>query len=162
MRLADALNTTVSALCGGDADLPPGTGPAAHRPELIELSVEECCARLSTHGVGRVAVTTAEGPGITPVNYSVIDGAVVFRTVPGTTSAAAAGARVAFEVDHLDEALSQGWSVVVRGRARTVTDPDAVRRLADRAYSAPWAGGDRGLWVRIEPFVITGRRIAAA
>ncbi|MFE9650335.1 pyridoxamine 5'-phosphate oxidase family protein [Streptomyces sp. NPDC006365] len=159
LRLAGALETTEMALTGGDADLPPGFGQAARNPEFVELSTEDCWARLSTHGVGRIAVSTATGPVIVPVNYSVVEGAVVFRTSPGTTPAAAAGASVAFEVDHIDDALSQGWSVLVRGGAEAVTDPDAVRRLEERAYSGPWAGGERGMWVRIDPDEITGRAI---
>jgi hypothetical protein len=107
----------------------------------------------------RLAVTTRTGPVIVPVNYSVVEGAVVFRTAPGTTPAEAAGTQVAFEVDHIDEALSQGWSVLVRGRARVVTDPDAIRELSDRAFSTPWAGGDRDVWVSIDLVSISGRRI---
>jgi nitroimidazol reductase NimA-like FMN-containing flavoprotein (pyridoxamine 5'-phosphate oxidase superfamily) len=159
LRLADALETTVVALRGGDADLPPGTGRAASRPELVELSDEECLARLSTHGVGRLAVNTPDGPVIVPVNYSVIDGAVSFRTAPGTTPALVAGAQVAFEVDHIDDALSQGWSVLVRGHGREVTDPEAIRRLTALAYSEPWTGGERDRWVRIDSAGMTGRRI---
>ncbi|WP_406164439.1 pyridoxamine 5'-phosphate oxidase family protein [Streptomyces sp. NBC_00996] len=30
-------------------------------------------ARLSTHGVGRVAVSTLDGPAVIPVNYGVLD-----------------------------------------------------------------------------------------
>jgi hypothetical protein len=160
IRLADALETTVDALRGGDADLPPGVGRAAGHPELVELSTEECRTRLSTHGVGRLAVSTPAGPTVVPVNYSVVDDAVIFRTAPGATPAAAVGNQVAFEVDHVDEALSKGWSVLVRGRAQEVTDPAAVHRLEERAYSGPWAGGTRDLWVRIEPADITGRAIA--
>ncbi|MFE4823048.1 helix-turn-helix domain-containing protein [Streptomyces sp. NPDC056704] len=159
IRLADVLETSVAALRGGDADLPPGTGRAAHHAQLIELSAEECRARLSTHGVGRLATETAEGPLIVPLNYSVVDGAIAFRTAPGTTSAKAVGTDVAFEVDHIDEALSQGWSVLVRGRARAVTDPDAARRLEEHAYSDAWAGGERSLWVCVDPVAVTGRRI---
>ncbi|MFI6493611.1 helix-turn-helix domain-containing protein [Streptomyces sp. NPDC050564] len=160
IRLADALATSVAALHGGDADLPPGTGRAARRPELIELSAEECRARLSRHGIGRLATDTPDGPIILPLNYSVVDGAITFRTAPDAVPATAAGALVAFEVDHIDEALSQGWSVLVRGRARAVREPDAVERLEALAYSRPWAGGERDMWVRIEPESITGRRIA--
>ncbi|MDW4908616.1 pyridoxamine 5'-phosphate oxidase family protein [Streptomyces sp. ADMS] len=159
IRLADALQTTVSALRGGDADLPPGIGRAAFHPQWTKLTTEECRARLGTHGVGRLAVSLPEGPVVVPVNYSVIDGAVAFRTEPRTTLAAAAGTQVAFEVDRIDDALSQGWSVLVRGRAQAVTDPDAVRRLEELAYSAPWAGGERNLWVRIDPVGVTGREI---
>ena len=122
----------------------------------------ECRDLLATHGVGRISVSTAPGPAIVPVNYSVVDDAVVFRTAPDATPAAAAGAEVAFEVDHIDEALSEGWSVLVVGRARRVTDPAAVRRLDDAAYTPPWPGGGRDLWLRIDPERITGRRIRRA
>ncbi|WP_405876914.1 pyridoxamine 5'-phosphate oxidase family protein [Streptomyces sp. NBC_01136] len=160
IRLADALETSVAALRGGDADLPPGWGRAARHPELIELSAEECRARLSRHGVGRLAMDTPDGPIIIPLNYNVIDGVVTFRTAPDALPATAVEAHVAFEVDHIDEALSEGWSVLIRGFARAVTEPDAVRRLTALAYSGPWAGGERDVWVRIEPVTTTGRRIA--
>ncbi|MFF9219097.1 helix-turn-helix domain-containing protein [Streptomyces viridosporus] len=159
LRLAGVLGTTLNRLTGGDADLPPGPGRAARRAEFTELDAEECRALLGTQGVGRIAVSTDEGPVIVPVNYSVVDDAVVFRTAPDTTPARASGRRVAFETDRIDDALSQGWSVLVRGDARAVTDPDEVRRLGERAFSEPWAGGRRELWVRIESAEVTGRRI---
>jgi nitroimidazol reductase NimA-like FMN-containing flavoprotein (pyridoxamine 5'-phosphate oxidase superfamily) len=159
LRLAEVLETTVRDLTGGDTDLPNGLGQAARSPDFASLSVPECRALLATHGVGRIAVPTASGPVVVPVNYSVVDGAIVFRTEPGSTPSQASGCQVAFEVDRIDDAFSRGWSVLVRGHARTVTDPDEVRRLADRARSAPWAGGHRNQWVRIDPLVITGRRI---
>ncbi|KUO17746.1 helix-turn-helix domain-containing protein [Streptomyces dysideae] len=158
--LAEVLHTTVTDLTGGDAELPPGRGQAARHPQFTELTTQECRALLSTHGVGRLAVPTASGPVIVPVNYSVVDGAIVFRTGPGTTPAQAAGCQVAFETDRIDDAFSQGWSVLVRGHARAVTDPDEARRLDARAYSTPWAGGRREQWVRIDPVAVTGRRIA--
>ncbi|MCQ4080628.1 pyridoxamine 5'-phosphate oxidase family protein [Streptomyces sp. RB6PN25] len=159
LRLAGALDTTVSELLGGGVDLPPGTGRAGYHPQLVEMDREECRARLTTHGVGRVAVTTAAGPAILPVNYSVIDGAIVFRTAPDAAPAVAATREVAFEVDHVDEALSQGWSVLVIGEAEQVSDPESVRRLHEQAYSKPWAGGERDVWIRINPLKVTGRRI---
>ncbi|WP_371660025.1 helix-turn-helix domain-containing protein [Streptomyces sp. NBC_00280] len=161
IRLAGALETSVAQLHGSDADLPPGIGQAAYHPELTELDPGECWARLSTHGVGRVSVSTPDGPAIVPVNYTVVDGTVAFSTARGTTPALAAGAEAAFEVDHIDEALSEGWSVLVVGRAEWVTDPAAARHLVGAARSAAWAGGDRELWVRITPERVTGRRIRA-
>ncbi len=68
-----------------------------------------------------------------------MDEAIVFRTQPGSVPAAAAGNEVAFEVDHVDEALSRGWSVLAVGPASTVTEPDAVRELARRAHTETWA-----------------------
>ncbi|MCD7442285.1 pyridoxamine 5'-phosphate oxidase family protein [Streptomyces lincolnensis] len=159
MRLAGALRTTLTALTGGDAERPPGLGQASRAPEFVALDVEECRRRLSTHGVGRLAALTSEGQTVLPVNYSVVDGAIVFRTAPHSLLAQVLGARVAFEVDHIDDTFSKGWSVLVRGPAQQVTDPAAVRRLAAHAYSSPWAGGRRDLWVRVEPDDITGRLI---
>lgn len=160
-QIAEVLETTVSQLRGGDADLPPGTGRAAGHPDLTELDPGECRALIGTHGVGRVAVTTGEGPAIIPVNYTVADGTIAFRTAPEAAPALAAGTDTAFEIDHIDEALSQGWSVLAVGPATYVTDAAAVRRLTDRAPTGPWAGGDRELWVRIDPVRISGRRIRA-
>ncbi|MFF3419687.1 pyridoxamine 5'-phosphate oxidase family protein [Streptomyces sp. NPDC002698] len=161
LTLAAALRTTVSELTGGDADVPPGREQAGRAPEFTELSRAECTELLSTHGVGRVAVPTVLGPAIVPVNYSVVDDTIVFRTARGATPSLACGCLVAFEVDRVDDAFSQGWSVLARGYAREVTDGDEERRLAERAYSAPWAGGRRDMWVRVEPYALTGRRIVA-
>jgi hypothetical protein len=161
IRLAGALDTSVAALHGGEYDLPPGLGQAADHSELIELGPEDCLARLSTHGVGRLATAAEDGLVILPVNYSVIDGTIAFRTAPGSAIAAAVGPNVAFQVDHVDEALSQGWSVLVQGSVRAVTDPDVRRRFDALAHSRPWAGGEeRDLWVRVEQDRISGRRIA--
>jgi hypothetical protein len=159
LKLAGALETTVLELTGGDVDLPPGMGQAGRHPKFTELSTQECGSLLSTHGVGRVAVPTASGPVIVPVNYSVVDGAIIFRTDPHAVPSQASDSQVAFEVDRIDGAFSQGWSVLVRGHARAVTDPDSVQRLQERAFSMPWAGGQRDLWIRIDPLSITGRRI---
>ncbi|MFE9171741.1 pyridoxamine 5'-phosphate oxidase family protein [Streptomyces kebangsaanensis] len=162
LRLADALGTTLVALRGGDQELPPGQGQALLHPRLTDLSQDECRALLSTHGVGRVAFTTPDGPAAFPVNYEVADGAVFFRTEPGSAPATAVGNEVAFEVDHVDETMSRGWSVLAVGRAEAVDDPEAVRRLQERAHSAPWAGGPRTLWVKVCPTRLTGRRITVA
>ncbi|MCI3278154.1 pyridoxamine 5'-phosphate oxidase family protein [Streptomyces cylindrosporus] len=161
LRLAEVLETTVRDLTGGDAGLPPGPGRPAPGARLVELSVPECRALLADHGVGRIAVPTASGPVVVPVNYSVVDGAIVFRTEPGSTPAQASGCQVAFEADRIDDAFSTGWSVLVRGHARTVTDPGEAARFDGLARGAPWAGGHREEWVRIDPVAITGRRITA-
>ncbi|MGW2515693.1 DUF1918 domain-containing protein [Streptomyces sp. NPDC001617] len=163
IRLADALGTTVATLRGGGMDLPPGQGRALLRPQLRDIGPEECRTLLSTHGVGRIAVSASDGrPAVVPVNYDVVDDAIVFRTAADLTPAAAVGTEVAFEIDHMDEALSQGWSVLAVGRASVVTEPDAVRRLTEHAHTTPWPGGEREMWVSIRPAHLTGRRITPA
>ncbi|WP_055529617.1 pyridoxamine 5'-phosphate oxidase family protein [Streptomyces graminilatus] len=162
INLADALGTTVVALRGGGADVPPGQGQALLHPQLLDLGPDDCRALLSTHGVGRVAVSTPGGPAVVPVNYEVVDDAIAFRTAPDSVPAAAVGSEVAFEVDHVDEAMSEGWSVLVVGPAQVVTEPDEVRKLVGRAHTEPWAGGGREMWVSIRPTRVTGRRITPA
>ncbi|MFV0127106.1 pyridoxamine 5'-phosphate oxidase family protein [Streptomyces sp. HMX112] len=159
LRLADALETTVAELTGGTADLPPGSGRAAHHPERVELGLDECRLLLGTHGVGHVAVTTGEGPAILPVDYLIADGEVAFRTTPDARPATAGGNELAFEVDHIDDALHGGWSVQVVGEPHQVTDPETVRRLDEQAYSTPWSGDDSCLWTALTPSHVSGRRI---
>jgi len=121
LRLADALDTGVTVLTGGDVDLPPGRGRASRTAESVELGTDECWERLSTHGVGRLGLITAEGVTILPVNYSVVDRVIVFRTAPDSLPGTVPGEQVAFEADHMDEVLRHGWSVLVRGLAGEVT-----------------------------------------
>ncbi|GGV58605.1 DNA-binding protein [Streptomyces griseoloalbus] len=163
LSLAAALGTTATALRGAGVDLPPGQGHALLHPQLRDLGPEECRRLLSTHGVGRVAVSTSDGrPAVVPVNYEVVEDAIVFRTAPDSVPAAAVGTEVAFEVDHVDEAMSRGWSVLAVGPASVVTEPDAVRGLVRRAHTEPWPGGAREMWVSIRPTRLTGRRITPA
>ncbi|MEV7405769.1 pyridoxamine 5'-phosphate oxidase family protein [Streptomyces sp. NPDC091267] len=151
----------MAELTGGTADFPPGAGTALYHPQFTELGAEECRRLLGTHGIGRVGISTPEGPLILPVNYTVLDSAIAFRTAPNAPPAAAAGNRIAFEVDRMDDALSQGWSVLLVGAAEVVTDTVQVSLLNKKAHSLPWAGGDRSLWISVVPTRVTGRRIAA-
>ncbi|MEU1515603.1 DUF1918 domain-containing protein [Streptomyces sp. NPDC005811] len=162
IRLADALGTTVAALRGGGTGLPPGQGHALLHPRLEDLDEATCRSLLSTHGVGRVAVTSSDGrPAVVPVNYEIVDDAIAFRTAPDSLPAAAVGTEIAFEVDQVDDDLSRGWSVLAVGRANVVTEPEAVRGLTEHAHTPPWAGGAREMWVSIRPTSLTGRRITA-
>uniref|UniRef100_A0AAU3GK50 Pyridoxamine 5'-phosphate oxidase family protein n=1 Tax=Streptomyces sp. NBC_01401 TaxID=2903854 RepID=A0AAU3GK50_9ACTN len=160
VRLANALETTVDELTGGTVGLPPGVGRAAYHPELVELDLEECWELLGTHGVGRVVVSDQRGPAVFPVNYVVTRKEVAYRTSPDSGPVEAAGHETAFEVDHIDDAFSRGWSVLIVGEARAVTEPDAVQRLETAAHtSSPWAGGQRDQWIVVTPDRVTGRRI---
>ncbi|WP_338676465.1 pyridoxamine 5'-phosphate oxidase family protein [Streptomyces sp. SCSIO 30461] len=160
-RVAAALETTVEELTGATMDQPPGRGMALRDAGLAELDEAECRALLSSHGVGRIGVLTPEGPAVVPVNYQTVDGAIAFRTALGRVPAFAAGSEVAFEVDHIDDVFSEGWSVMAVGTARAVTEEPLVRRLEAEAPTSPWAGGQRDLWLSIAPSRLTGRRIVS-
>lgn len=123
------------------------------------LSEDEARALLATGAVGRVGITIGALPAIFPVNYCVIDGAIVFRTSPGSKlSAAAEGSVVAFEVDDYQLADRSGWSILAVGRAEVVDDPGLSRKVRD-ADLQPLADGRRSATVRIEPTFLSGRRI---
>ena len=73
------------------------------------LDVPECLRLLGGGGVGRVVWQGADGLTVLPVNYRLINGAVVFHTSPASPLARLAEpTQVAFQVD-------VGWSVLVRG-----------------------------------------------
>jgi nitroimidazol reductase NimA-like FMN-containing flavoprotein (pyridoxamine 5'-phosphate oxidase superfamily) len=134
--------------------------PPTH--DVEELDAAECLRLLESVQVGRVGVTIEALPAVFPIEFVVSDGAVVFRTVPGTKlDTATVGSVVAFEADALETpAEPTRWSVLVRGIARPLTDPAdlaAARALPLKSWA--WEGGaDR--FVRLYPTVITGRRIA--
>ena len=134
-------------------------GHAARKRALRTLSPAECYGLLETGGIGRVGFAAADGIMMLPVNFAVAGKAVIFRTAPDTLLAVYADGRVSFEADHLDQALRDGWSVLVQGHARTVTDEREVRRLEDRTHLEPWAGGARYVYGRITPTRISGRCI---
>jgi nitroimidazol reductase NimA-like FMN-containing flavoprotein (pyridoxamine 5'-phosphate oxidase superfamily) len=163
-RLARALQTTEDELLGVGRDAAPGADRTmVPDPELRVLDPEECMRLLKTGGVGRVAfpVEGEAAPTVLPVNYVVSGDTVVFRTDPDGVIAAHADGYVAFQVDRLDGAMSEGWSVLVSGRARRVLDPAELTALRALAPVRPWAGGDRDACVRIVPTRLTGRRIRA-
>ena len=84
---------------------------------------------------------------------------VIFRT--SSHSAAAASVRqqpVSFDVDQLDDALGEGWSVLLTGTASVITGAAEVSRIQALGIE-PWAGGGREIYVRLSPSQITGRRI---
>jgi nitroimidazol reductase NimA-like FMN-containing flavoprotein (pyridoxamine 5'-phosphate oxidase superfamily) len=143
----------------GSTARPASQAGAAGRPVLQTLTAAECYDLLSPGGVGRVAFTTADGPVVLPVNYAMAGRTVIFRTAPDTLLAGYLDGPAGFEVDRLDEALSQGWSVLVTGRAVRVRSDAEVRQLERRTDIRPWAGGARDVYVRIIPRKITGRRI---
>lgn len=139
-RLAAALQTSPPALLEGGLAIPPGRGRPAVRRTLACLTRAECHQLIAPEGIGGVA----------------------FRTAPaGVIAAQADGSQsVTFEVDHVDEALRQGWSVVIQGIACRITGPAELSAAAQdvAVWPWPWAGG-RDAYIRIFPHRISGRRI---
>jgi len=158
-QLAAALHTTPAALLGGGANVPPGQHHLADMRFISKLMPAECRRLITPGGVGRIAFSTTSGPVVVPVNFTVLADTIVVRTAEGTVIDGHANEQAALEVDHIDEALCLGWSVLVRGPTHRVAHPAELRRLQEDAVVWPWPGGEREVYVRIMPREITGRRI---
>ncbi|HZU81134.1 MAG TPA: universal stress protein [Acidimicrobiales bacterium] len=130
---------------------------------LEEIPEEECLALLGGRHVGRIAVVHDGVPLAFPVNYVLDRRTVAVRTDPGTILEWATLGHVAFEVDDIDEDSREGWSVLVQGVGRDVTEGvDAwSERLRGRDLQ-PWAAGDKRHWIAIASPRITGRRLRHA
>ena len=126
-----------------------------------ELSYDRCGELLLSAEVGRVALCSGSGPMIWPVNYSVVENAIVFRTAPYSMLGTRAwNSRLAFEVDRLDLERQQGWSVVATGAGEMIEDPDELAVIRAFRDPHPWAGGPvRLLYVRLRWDQLTGREL---
>ena len=130
-------------------------------PQFVEISAEESLRLLGTTRVGRVGLSVGALPVILPVNFALFEGAVVMRTIPGTKlQAAAVGAIVAFEADGYEPDGRAGWSVMIQGQAREVSDPGELAQLRGLPLEAWALDGAADRFVRIEASIITGRSFA--
>lgn len=125
--------------------------------EILELS--ECRALLADASIGRVALGSKGRPVIFPVNAIVSSDAVFIRCGQGSLHREAeSGHTIAFEIDGSDPTYQSGWSVLVSGVARVVTEAhelEEVRHLPLR----PWGSGDKDHVVAIAMETVSGRRI---
>jgi transcriptional regulator with XRE-family HTH domain len=158
-RLAAAIETSVDFITGSGMDVPPGRAHPSDRPILESLSVDECRELVAPGGVGRVVFSNDRGPVALPVNFRMLAEDVVFRTEADSHLLAALNnGEISFEIDHLDEALTEGWSVLFRGQGRVVVDPIECEQVESLGL-VPWAGGQRDTYVALVPIQVTGRRI---
>lgn len=131
--------------------------------KVIELTEEECLSLVGDEGVGRIGFVENGHVFVYPVNY-VRDGkGIAFRTDTGSSLYRMATAMVAFEADGINAPSKSGWSVLIRGIARVVTDAvDLPEREFFRHGIVPWAPGPKAEWMRLAHPVVTGRRVGPA
>jgi len=150
----------------GDAHVSPaGPEPAATRPALERLNEAECLRLISPGGIGRLAFTGRYGLTVLPVTYKVHEGSIMFRIATDGptgedlhTGIANAEYEVAFEIDDINPATREGWSVLIHGPAHYMTS-EAERAAVRESGVEPWPGGSRELAIRITPHKLTGRRL---
>jgi hypothetical protein len=130
---------------------------------LEELPLDICMQHLREHSVGRIAFAVSDGPLVFPVNYRLVESPGVqwlaIRTRPGGVIDRAP-VQVAFEIDEIDTARKQGWSVLVRGTLHRI-DADAAD-FRNRFDPEPWVLTERDSWLAVAPFAISGRALHAA
>lgn len=127
---------------------------------LAVLTFAECLELVATSGVGRVAFMADGEIEVLPVNYTIDGPAIAFRTSAGSKlEAASARAVVAFEIDAYDEQQRTGWSVVIKGRAEVVADPDVIGHLEASGLRPFATSVPKPEWVLIHPNTVTGRRV---
>lgn len=111
--------------------------------------------------VGRLGFSPGESPEqppvVVPLNFRVHDEEVFLRIGEGLLSRRAAGHLVAFEVDRVDRAAGEAWSVLVRGLARLLTSPEAAHLEVTSRPLVPEPGD---MVMVLRPDVITGRQFA--
>jgi hypothetical protein len=126
---------------------------------LAQLPREECLRLMGTVPVGRIVYTRQALPAVELVNFTLVDGDIIIRTLAeGKLSVATRGAVVAFESDSVDLKRHAGWSVTIVGQARAVSDGAEVRRL-DQLVPPSWATGEHDQFISIAPSIVNGRRI---
>ena len=124
------------------------------------LSADDCWAMLEKAPLGRLATRDGEGIDIFPINFTVRDREIYFRSAPGSklvdiTRASA----VAFEID--GQHRRTHWSVVVHGTAARLGSDDEIH-ASGISLLAAWHPGDKFNYVRVSATSITGRSFAAS
>lgn len=120
------------------------------------LSTTECWDLLASSALGRLVTSVDGNPAIFPVNFVVQHRTILFRTALGTKLVSAAiNNNVLFEVDGYS--LSEGWSVIVSGVARSIRGEEDIAE-AEQAGLISWTGSEKQHYVRIRPRSVTGRR----
>jgi Pyridoxamine 5'-phosphate oxidase len=134
----------------------PSPGPR----RSVELDSAEALRLLGSVSLGRIVFTRYALPTVRPVNHVVDRGEIVVRTHEGAAltsharGAGGPGVVVAYEADAIDPDTHLGWSVVVTGYARLVTDPRELARFQDLLH--PWVQQTMDYAVRIHPDLVTG------
>jgi nitroimidazol reductase NimA-like FMN-containing flavoprotein (pyridoxamine 5'-phosphate oxidase superfamily) len=143
-----------------------GSRPSATSEPVIEaLDETQCLSLIAGGGVGRIGYTSRFGPAVLPVNYEFYEQTIVFRTGLHSsmvedlrTGIADAEYNIAFEIDQIQPATQEGWSVLVQGAAHFVDTDEELAPIAELGVQA-WPGGRKEQFIRIIPRHVTGRRI---
>jgi nitroimidazol reductase NimA-like FMN-containing flavoprotein (pyridoxamine 5'-phosphate oxidase superfamily) len=129
------------------------------RNGMTVLDHEQSLALLRSVPVARVGLALNGVPVVLPVNFAIDRDEIVIRCTEGSKLDAALAAEiVAVEVDDYDPDNQIGWSVIVKGRARELTEPDEVDH-ANTLELHTWANDATNHYIAISIDLVTGRSI---
>ncbi|MFN6546262.1 pyridoxamine 5'-phosphate oxidase family protein [Mycolicibacterium nivoides] len=139
-----------------DVDTASGSGTSTHSDPVSILSERESWELLGSVSLGRLVTAVDDEAHVFPVNFVVQNRTILFRTAAGTKLISAAiNNQVVFEAD--DHTAAEGWSVIVRGVARTLRTDEELDE-AEQAQLLPWTATSKTHYVRVSPVRVTGRR----
>ncbi|SDD63457.1 pyridoxamine 5'-phosphate oxidase family protein [Auraticoccus monumenti] len=122
----------------------------------------QCEELLAQHHLARVALNGRGGLRIHPVSYRFHDQSVVFRTTPDSVLGGLAHPQpVAVLVDQLDEESRSGWSVLLQGTSRGISDLTELAHLWTVDELSPWGVGVHTVFVEVRAEHVTGRAFSA-
>jgi hypothetical protein len=114
---------------------------------------------LASAPIARVALAINGVPVVFPVSIVVDGDVIVFRSARGSKlDAALTSEVVAVEADRYDVDASTGWSVIVKGLAHEITDPDDLARVGALGLR-PWAVDHADHFISVSTDMISGRCI---
>jgi nitroimidazol reductase NimA-like FMN-containing flavoprotein (pyridoxamine 5'-phosphate oxidase superfamily) len=133
--------------------------PAASLRHIEPLDAGPARTLMARERVGRIAFCLNGSPHIEVVNFVLADGDPVFRIgVSAKLIALGRGGLFALQCDRLNAGTRTGWTVTVRGPARSLR-PDEIANLPE--HPEPWAPGVRSRVVRLSARQVFGRLISA-
>ena len=127
---------------------------------LEQLNRSEALKLLGSVSLGRLVFTHQALPAVRPVNHLVVSESIIVRATAGAAITSAAdrnGVVVAYEADEIDSDTRLGWSVIVVGTARLMTDDVAATRY--RARLRPWIAGTVDDVITISTDLVSGYRL---
>jgi nitroimidazol reductase NimA-like FMN-containing flavoprotein (pyridoxamine 5'-phosphate oxidase superfamily) len=124
---------------------------------ILDLDRAESLRLLAAKKVGRLGFLQEGAPMIMPMNFTLADDRIIFRTLAHGSAARAVDTAVVFEVDDIDDFLEAGWSVVVSGTAELLTEEELSALRGDAPD--PWVEGPRTLFLAIPADQVTGRQL---
>lgn len=134
---------------------PSSMFPHAEGEPVLTLTDEQAWSLLSGARHARLGLAVDGDPDIVPVNIRAHDGAVYFRTAPGSKLAElTVNPTVVVQADGI--LADQAWSVLVRGTARRL-ESEAEVAEAEALGISPWVPTLKDFYVRVDATSISGR-----